>query len=74
MNRALRRHHKQRIKNKVKHYYGGVHINNPKYIGMAAVTRHSSPSWCRCCENPRKRNELTRQEKIHDLAFELECQ
>ncbi|MCK5616713.1 hypothetical protein KAR91_83400 [Candidatus Pacearchaeota archaeon] len=73
MNRALRRHHKQRIKNKVKYYYGGVHINNPKYIGMASVTRHACSRYC--CGNPRKHfNEVTRQEKIHDLAFELDNQ
>ncbi len=100
MNRALRRHHDQRIKRKVRGYYSGWPKTSPRANGMIARTRQlcSGP----CCGNPRshkkiiisetvydyygsrsvihkvntvsKKDRLTKQEKIHDLAFELESQ
>jgi len=73
MNRALRRHHRNRIKQKVKHYYGGVHKDNQVALGFAVNTPH--PCSRECCGNPRKHfKDVTKQEKIHDLAFELESQ
>ena len=100
MNKALRRHHDQRIKQKVKGYYSGWPKSSPRALGMIARTRQlcSGP----CCGNPRrhkkmvipetvydyygsravihkvhtlsKKDRLTNQEKIHDLAFEMESQ
>jgi len=73
MDRALRRHHEQRIKQKIKDYYSGWPKTSPRATGMIATTRQlcSGP----CCGNPRKHfKELTKQEKIHDLCFELKSQ
>ena len=67
---SIRRHHKNRIKNKVKNYYGGVHRNNPRYLGIATETQ--KPCSCYMCGNPRKHfNKDTIQEKIHNIDFEL---
>ncbi len=97
MNRSLRRHHRQRIKQKVKDYYSGWPKSSPRASGMIATTRQlcSGP----CCGNPRhqkkmiisetvydyygdktvihkaytvsKKDRLTKQEKVHNLEFEL---
>jgi hypothetical protein len=49
---ALRRHHEQRIKQKVKHYYGGVFKDNPRKINQ--LTRTHTPCSCFMCGNPRR--------------------
>ncbi len=73
INRAIRRHHRQRIKNKVKDYYAGAHKNNPRYLGIAINTQQ--PCSCYGCGNPRKHfKDVTKQEKIRTLDFELRAE
>lgn len=63
MKRALRRHHKDRLKKKRKHYWFGYEEPmNDKMLGMVSTTPH--PCSGHCCGNPRKWfGELTIQEK-----------
>ena len=71
-NRAIRRHHAQRLKNKLKKYHGGWSGESPKNLGLTLKTRHSCSDYC--CGNPRKHfKELTKQEKIKTLEFELKA-
>lgn len=63
--RAERRHHLNRIKEKVKSYYGGYASKCTKNIGRLANTR--TPCSCYMCCNPRSRGEITRQEKVQEL-------
>lgn len=62
MNRALRRHHMERIKRRVSTYYGGWAGTTPRNRGMVARSRqHCS---CPMCGNPRKYfGDLTPQER-----------
>jgi hypothetical protein len=50
--RAIRRHHEERIKHRVKEYYGGVHKEQPRKIGQIAHARKLCS--CPACGNPRK--------------------
>ncbi|HEV2763516.1 MAG TPA: hypothetical protein VGV38_11110 [Pyrinomonadaceae bacterium] len=50
--RSLRRHHEERIKRRVKKYYGGVHADDPRRNGQVAHTRKLCSCWM--CGNPRK--------------------
>ena len=57
--RAIRRHHEERIKRRVAHYYSGYAADDPHATGRLAHTR--TPCWM--CGNPRRlRNEPTVQE------------
>lgn len=59
--RALRRHHEERIKERVKSYYGG-YVHDARQIGKLAHAR--TPCSCWMCGNPRKYDgEVTMQEK-----------
>jgi len=59
--RALRRHHEQRMKRRVAHYYSGYAAGNPRGTGRLAHTR--VPCSCWMCGNPRRwRRDLTLQE------------
>ena len=51
--RAIRRHHRERLKRLRKHYRGGLDPNDQKSLGIAIDT----PRRCACdmCCNPRKR-------------------
>ena len=64
--RAIRRHHEERIKRRVKAYYSGVHKDDPRRIGQMAQTRKLCSCWM--CGNPRRYfNELTlREPRIHE--------
>ena len=63
--RSIRRHHKERLKNKRQHYWFGKDHMNDRKLGI--VTETPSPCSSYCCGNPRKWNggELTIQEKKH---------
>ncbi len=50
--RALRRHHEQRIKQRVRGYYGGYARANPRHIGKIAHARQLCS--CVMCGNPRR--------------------
>ena len=68
MNRALRRHHYQRLKRKRRHYYGGYGRHRDDVQGKLARTAPSCSCWM--CGNPRKYfGELTRQETLAALKF-----
>jgi hypothetical protein len=61
LNRALRRHHEKRLKNKVKSYRNYSIAENPKLIGKC----FTAPAGCSCwlCGNRRKHHGLTLQEQ-----------
>ena len=60
--RALRRHHEERMKQRVGGYYGGNARGLPRAVGKLAHTR--TPCSCWMCGNPRRRlAELTLQER-----------
>jgi hypothetical protein len=60
--RALRRHHEQRIKQRVRGYYGGYARANPRHLGTIAHTRQLCS--CAMCGNPRHHfGERTLQER-----------
>lgn len=61
-NRAFRRHHAARIKQRVEKYYGGAHADDPRRLGRLAHTR--TPCSCWMCGNPRRHTgERTLQER-----------
>lgn len=64
MNRALRRHHDQRIKQKVKSYHSGVHKDDPRNIGIIARTRQLCSALC--CGNPRRHKKMVIGETVYD--------
>jgi hypothetical protein len=60
--RALRRHHEERIKRRVRNYYGGVHRDDPRRVGQMAHARKLCSCWM--CGNPRRYfNEPTLRER-----------
>lgn len=65
LNRALRRHHEKRLKNKVKSYRNHSISKNPKLIGKYFNT----PTGCSCwlCGNRRKYHGLTFQEQKSEV-------
>ena len=50
--RALRRHHEQRMKQRVANYYGGYARWSPRARGILAHSR--TPCSCWMCGNPRR--------------------
>lgn len=50
--RGIRRHHEERVKARVKSYYGGHSAGDARRLGRIAHTR--TPCSCRMCGNPRK--------------------
>lgn len=55
MDRALRRHHQERIKNKVKNYnnyYGLMDANSPRKVGIYSKTRRICS--CMLCSGHKK--------------------
>ena len=62
MNRALRRHHRERLKKKRRFYFGRDLSKDPFALSKAVDTPHPC-SGC-CCGNPRKHfDSLTIQER-----------
>jgi len=62
MNRAERRHHRERLKKKRRYHWGRDLKDEPEILAMAVNT----PCSCSCfmCGNPRhKYNEITMQER-----------
>lgn len=64
MNRAERRHHRQRLKNKRRYYWGRDMKNEPKYLAQVVNTPH--PCSCLFCGNERKHSGKTMQERKAD--------
>lgn len=62
--RAQRRHDAERVKRRVRTYYGGWAGRSPRNIGMVART-HQICS-CLYCGNPRRYEGPTRQERRAD--------
>jgi hypothetical protein len=61
--RAERRHHEDRIKRRVRRYYGGTAGTDPRRIGRTAHAPRTCS--CRMCGNPRRyQGELTLAERI----------
>ncbi|HEX7174361.1 MAG TPA: hypothetical protein VF240_03645 [Pyrinomonadaceae bacterium] len=50
--RSLRRHHEERIKRRVRKYYGGVHDGDLRRIGQMAHARKLCSCWM--CGSPRR--------------------
>jgi len=50
--RGIRRHHEQRIKSRVRRYYGSLAVDDPRYIGKIAHARRLCSCWL--CGNPRR--------------------
>lgn len=50
--RAIRRHHRERLKRRVSDYYSGVHKYDERRIGQ--MSRARTPCSCWMCGNPRK--------------------
>jgi hypothetical protein len=60
--RSIRRHHEERIKRRVKKYYGGVFRHDVRAVGKLAHSR--TPCSCWMCGNPRRyEDEPTLQER-----------
>ena len=73
LNRSLTRHHKERMKNRVKTYNVCHDPNDPKCVGMLAKTRKQ----CNCpwCGNPRKvykGKEKRKKEKRKEKEAKIE--
>lgn len=67
--RGIRRHHEERVKSRVKSYYGGHAAGDSRSIGRIAHTRRLCS--CRMCGNPRKYfRQATIQELRADRAGE----
>ena len=49
---AWRRHHESRIKQRVRHYYGGYAKDKPRQLGRIAHARQLCSCWM--CGNPRR--------------------
>lgn len=71
--RALRIHHKKRIKQRRKNYYGG-YLNTEENQGrLNILVKTATLCSCRMCGNPRKfENEITFQEKRRKMRDEWE--
>ena len=80
MKRSVRRHHRERLKNKRKHYYGErwsepvVSEKEEKYWCLAIDT--PTPCSCWMCGNPRHyfkgKDKRTIQELKHNITLEEE--
>jgi hypothetical protein len=65
--RAIRRHHEERVKARVRKYYGGMGIGSPRQTGIIAHTRSLCSCWM--CGNPRRHlKEVTVQEMRAEQA------
>ncbi len=61
--RSMRRHHEQRIKRRVRSYYGGYAANSRRQLGRLAHARQ--PCSCWMCGNPRQRQKaVTLAERV----------
>lgn len=83
MDKALRRFHAQRWKNKMKHYWvfkwelekDKNAVLDPRHVGITAKSRARCSSYC--CGNPRKfwkDERLTIQEKKHRDIFKAQLE
>lgn len=77
--RAIRRHHRDRLKQKRRDYYGErwrkpvISEREEKYWCVSIDT--PTPCSCCMCGNPRRHfNELTPQERRHNESWREECQ
>lgn len=61
MKRAIRRHHRERLKAKRRDYWGGAFADDPKWLGKIVTTPHPMQH-CLCCVNQRAIEGPTRQE------------
>lgn len=52
MSRAVRRHHRDRLKAARKNYWRGDASYSPRSLGQVLATPH--PCSCSCCGNPRR--------------------
>jgi len=72
MKRAIRRHHRSRLKNNRKNYYGHDEAwNDPMTEGQLGVVVSTVPS-CSCpmCGNPRRHfKQITRSEQLGQINF-----
>jgi hypothetical protein len=50
--RGIRRHHEERVKARVRSYYGGYAVGDPRSVGRIAHTRRLCSCWM--CGNPRR--------------------
>lgn len=70
--RSVRRHHEERIKRRVKEYYGGAFRGDARHVGRLAHTR--TPCSCWMCGNPRRyEGEPTlreRREREEEIEFD----
>jgi len=67
--RAIRRHHEQRIKTRVRNYYSGMAVGSPRHTGRIAHARRLCSCWK--CGNPRRYwREVTVQEMRAEQAAE----
>lgn len=67
--RGIRRHHEQRIKSRVRRYYGGLAVDDPRYIGKIAHARRLCSCWL--CGNPRRHwGQATIQELRANKMFD----
>lgn len=67
--RGIRRHHEQRIKSRVRSYYGGLAANDPRHIGKIAHARRLCS--CQLCGNPRRHwGQATIQEMRANQTFD----
>ncbi len=62
--RAIRRHHRQRIKNKVKDYYTGWAGSTSRTLGIVSTTRVLCSDMC--CGNPRRVKKWTCHKTLYD--------
>jgi hypothetical protein len=60
--KTFRRHHEQRVKRRVRSYYGGYAAELPRHLGRIAHSRQLCSCWM--CGNPRRNlGERTIQER-----------
>lgn len=65
--RAIRRHHEERVKARVRRYYGGMAMGSPRHTGKIAHARSLCSCWM--CGNPRRHwKEVTVQEMRAEQA------
>ena len=64
MNRAVRRHHKQRIKKKRSKYFNCWNSNDPVLVGI--ISKTPKPCSCYCCGNPRRTKKWIWHKLLYD--------
>jgi hypothetical protein len=70
MSIVLKRHHRERLKNKRRNHWGRDLINEPKHLAKAVNT----PTPCSCfrCANKRSLYGKTRKEQLADMDLHSE--